>query len=479
MTRVLSVASEVFPLVKTGGLADVTAALPVALHAHGADVTTLIPGYPSVIAGLDHAQEVWCDGALFGGPARLLAGHAAGLHLLVLDAPHLYHRPGNPYVDPDGRDWPDNALRFAALGWTAARIGLGDVPTLRPDIIHAHDWQAALTLAYIAYDGRPRPRTVLTVHNLAFQGQFPADLLGALQLPPHAYTVDGVECYGMIGFLKAGLLFADRITTVSPTYAEEIQTAANGYGLDGLLRGRSGVLYGILNGIDVELWNPATDPRLPSRYDLSSIEARQANKQELQARFGLRQEPERLLFGAVSRLAWQKGIDLLAAAVPTLIELGAQLVIIGSGDHDLEQRLKWMTQEHHGAIGCKIGYDENIAHLIQAGADALVVPSRFEPCGLTQLCALRYGAVPVVAKVGGLADTVVDIDDTAPEATGLKFAPVTEDALAAALHRADALWRSRNWWARIQRNGMAVDVSWSASAGQYAGLYAELLRTND
>jgi starch synthase len=372
-------------------------------------------------------------------------------------------------------------MRFGALAWTAARIGLGDVAGYRPDVIHAHDWQAALTFAYLAYAGVARPKTVLTVHNLAFQGHFPAQLLSALRLPERAYTIEGVEYYGGIGFLKAGLQFADRITTVSPTYAQEIQTPANGCGLDPLLRGRAKALSGIINGIDVEVWNPATDARIPSRYDRTSIDARAPNKAELQRRFGLEQNSDTLLLASVTRLTWQKGVDLLAEAAATLREVRAQLALLGTGDRELEQRFSALAADHRGTIGIVVGYDEDLAHLIQAGADALAVPSRFEPCGLTQLCALRYGAVPVVAKVGGLADTIVDLDegDTARKPTGIVFSPVTQDALDQALRRAAALWRNRQRWAQVQANGMAVDVSWSESARRYAGLYAELLKTKD
>jgi starch synthase len=475
MTAVLSVVSELFPLVKTGGLGDVTAALPPALHELGVDVTTLIPGYPGVVAGLDGAREIRRDDDLFGGPARLLSGRAGALDLLVIDAPHLYARLGNPYVGPDGAAWPDNALRFGALGWIASRIGLGEVAALKPAIVHCHDWQAALTMAYLAYDGRPRSRTVFTVHNLAYQGQFPADLLGRLQLPPQAYAISGVEYYGAIGFLKAGLQFADWITTVSPTYALEIQTPENGCGIDPLLRLRASVLSGILNGIDTTEWNPASDPRIPARYDASSIAARRTNKQALQDRFGLTPSPERLLFGAVTRFAWQKGMDLLSADLPTLREVNAQLVVLGTGDRELEQRFTAIAQAQRGSVGCKIGYDEDLAHLIQAGCDALLVPSRFEPCGLTQLCALRYGAVPVVAKVGGLADTIVDLEAGAGKATGVQFSPVTQEALEGAIRRTADLWRRPDDWAQLQRNGMATDVSWAESARKYLQLYRNLL----
>ena len=333
--KVLAVVSEIYPLVKTGGLADVAGALPRALRKHGVETVTLVPGYPAVKAALGRTDEVLAVDDLFGGRARVLAADVGGLDLFVLDAPHLFGRPGNPYVADDGRDWPDNAFRFGALGWIAARIGAGDAPGFAPDILHGHDWQAGLAMAYLAYGGRRRPATVFTAHNLAYQGQFPADLLGRLHLPPHAYAIDGVEHYGAIGFLKAGLQLADRITTVSPTYAKEIQTAAGGCGLEGLLRARSGVLSGIRNGIDIDVWNPETDTRIAARFGPSSLPSRSPNKAELQRRFGLAQHPGRLLFGVVSRLAWHKGIDLLADAVPALVGRRAQLVVLGTGEPEM------------------------------------------------------------------------------------------------------------------------------------------------
>jgi starch synthase len=475
---VLSVVSELYPFVKTGGLADVAAALPRALREHGVAVTTLLPGYPAVLAKLQGANEMLQIADCFGGSGRVLADEARGI--LALDAPHLFVREGNPYLGPDGKDWPDNAFRFGALAWAAARIGLGDAPAWHPDIVHAHDWQAALAIGYLAYAGGDRPKTVLTVHNLAFQGIFPARLLHALRLPAHAYAIHGVEFYGSISFLKAGLQFADRITTVSPTYAHEIQTPANGCGLDGLLRERAKVLRGIVNGIDVQVWNPATDPRIAFRYDRSSVSARQPNKSVLQRRFGLCEDSNHPVFAAISRFTAQKGVDLLAGAAPALRAMGAQLAILGAGERDLEERITSVASAHRGEIACLIGYDEDLAHQIQAGADAIIVPSRFEPCGLTQLCALRYGAIPLVARVGGLADTVVDLAETTRGLpTGLSFSPVTQDALDAALRRAALMWKDAGQWSRVQANGMATDVSWSGSARRYANLYAELLATKN
>jgi len=474
----LSVASEIYPLIKTGGLADVTGALPSALQPHGIAMRTLVPGYPAVLDGIEDPHPVHAFPDLFGGAARLLAARQDELELLVLDAPHLYARPGNPYVGPDGNDWPDNAFRFGALAKVAAMVGQGLVDGFAPQIVHAHDWQAGLTPAYLRYSGKPAPATVFTIHNLAYQGQFPRDLLGALGLPERSFAMDGVEYYGAIGYLKAGLQLADRITTVSPAYALEIQGPEAGMGLDGLLRLRAHQLSGILNGIDDLVWDPATDIRIAANYDLHTIAARSRNKLSLQGRFGLRPEPATQLVGVISRLSWQKGLDLLLEVLPTLLADGTQLALLGSGDPALEAAFRAAAQAHPGQVGVVIGYDESLAHLVQAGADALLVPSRFEPCGLTQLCAMRYGAVPVVARVGGLADTVVDANEMAIAtgvATGVQFSPVTADMLAAALLKTRALYADRAVWRNLQINGMTTDVSWRNPAQHYARLYRELL----
>jgi starch synthase len=477
--RVLSVASEVYPLIKTGGLADVAGALPAALAGRGVAMRTLMPGYPAVMEKLGRSEQVHHFSSLFGGPADLISADGEGLDLLVIDAPHLYSRPGNPYVDKSGRDWPDNAQRFAALSRVAADIGEGLLKRYRPQVIHAHDWQSALVPAYLHYDGATRPASVLTVHNLAFQGHFPAAMLTTLKLPSSALAIEGVEYFGGIGFLKAGLQFADRITTVSPTYAEEIRTPEGGMALDGLLRLRSHVVSGILNGIDGRVWDPTTDARLAATFSATRLNRRKENKQALKAKFGITSADDSLFFGVISRLSQQKGLDLLVAALPRLLSLGADLVVIGSGDSTLEQAFRAAAAAAPGRVGAFIGYDEDAAHLVQGGADAILVPSRFEPCGLTQLCGLRYGCVPIVARVGGLNDTVIDANEmalSAGVATGFQFAPVTREALEHALGRAASLWREKRAWQRLQTNGMAMDVGWNRAAEQYARLYRQLLR---
>jgi starch synthase len=473
---VLAVASEIFPLVKTGGLAEVVGALPGALGSHGIAVRTLVPGYPAVLAALERRTVVHRYDELFGGTAALLAGAANGLDLYALDAPHLYGRRGNPYLGPDGRDWPDNARRFAALGSVAADIARGLVPPFVPHVLHAHDWQAALAPAYLKFGEPCATKSLVTIHNIAFQGRFPATLFASLNLPPAAYAIDGVEYYGGVGYLKAGLQCADAIATVSPTYAREICTPEGGMGLDGLLRARRNVLLGIVNGIDTTVWDPAADEQIAARYDAKRLDRRTINRRAIEQRFGFA-PADGPLYCVVSRLTGQKGMDLVIDSIDTLVETGARLALLGSGEAALEAAFLSLAKRHPGRIGVVIGYDEALSHLLQAGSDALLVPSRFEPCGLTQLHALRYGCVPIVSRVGGLADTVIDANDAAVSAgvaTGIQFAPVALPSLVAALRQAAGLFRDRKTWRGMQRCGMRADVSWQRGAAQYAALFRRL-----
>lgn len=477
MIDVLAISSEIYPLIKTGGLADVVGALPHVLARYDVRVRTLVPGYPQVLDAISDDNIVAEISDLWGGPARLLAGEASGLDLIVIDAPHLYVREGGPYGQPNGKDWPDNAQRFAALAWVGAQLAHGLVADYRPHIVHAHDWQAALAPAYLKFGPPTDVKSIVTVHNLAFQGHFGADIFPALRLPSSAYTLDGVEYYDGVGFLKAGLRCADVLTTVSPTYASEIRVSGQGMGLDGLLHERTHDLVGILNGIDTEVWNPATDAALSENYRISTAQMRVGNKRELERQFGI-EGSSGPLFGVVSRLTWQKGIDLLVACVDELVAGGGRLCVLGSGDTELETALQQAAAKHPGRVGVIIGYDEPLSHLIQGGADAIVIPSQFEPCGLTQLFGLRYGCVPVVSRVGGLADTVIDANEAAVEAgvaTGVVFSPVTAAALAEALRRTSLLYGQPKIWKKIQRRGMKTDVSWGVSAERYAALYTKLL----
>lgn len=475
--NVLSVAAEIFPLVKTGGLADVVGALPAALAERGVAVQTLVPGYPAVMEGLEQAKALHAFDDLMGGPAILMRGKVGGLDLFVIDAPHLYARPGSPYVGKDGKDWPDNAQRFAALSWVAAELGWGLLRGYRPAVVHAHDWHAGLVAAYFRYSRRKAPPVVFAIHNLAFQGLFEPELLPALKLPARAMKVDGVEYWGKISFMKAGVQLADRVITVSPGYAAEIATERAGMGLGGLLRSRGRSLAGILNGIDTDVWDPRTDMALTARYSASSLDLRTINRLRLQQVFGLDPSSRGPLFATVCRLTRQKGMDLMLEAIPRLVAGGGQLIVVGAGDKDLETAVAAAARAHPGQVGSYMGYTEELAHMAYGGADAVVAASRFEPCGLTQLCAMRYGAVPIVARTGGLADTIIDANPAALAqgvATGLQFAPNDANALAEALERAVELHGSHAAWRALQRNAMSFDSSWAASAEAYEALYREL-----
>jgi starch synthase len=472
--EVLSVTSEIYPLIKTGGLADVTGALPAALQKHGVSMKTLVPGYPVVMQALENATTVHNFKTLMGGAATLLSGKAKGLDVFVLDAPHLFDRAGNPYLGPDGKDWPDNAQRYAALSQVAADLSRGALGNYKADILHLHDWQSALAAVYVKYRGGPK--TIVTVHNIAFQGQFPPAYFGILDLPPQAFAIDGVEFYGNVGFLKGGLSCANAITTVSPTYANEICTSAYGMGLEGLLQSRRAQLTGIVNGIDTQVWNPETDRALNAHYYAKDFSKRQLNKREIEKRFKL-EKSEGIIHGVVSRLTWQKGMDIFASLLDWLVGSGARLAVVGTGEEAIESAFKAAALRHPGRIGVVTAYDEELSHLVQGGCDTMLVPSRFEPCGLTQLYGLRYGCVPVVARTGGLADTIIDANDAALAAgvaTGIQFSPVDGPSLQNALVRTANLHSKKALWKAMQARGMGADVSWDHSAAAYAYLYKSL-----
>ncbi|MFZ5540147.1 MAG: glycogen synthase GlgA [Pseudomonadota bacterium] len=480
--RILFAAAECVPLVKTGGLADVAGALPGALRALGLDVRVLLPGYPQVIAALPGAKPAARIDALGELPAAdvLRAELDNGVPVYVIDCPPLYDRPGGPYQDPSGEDWADNALRFAQLGRAAAWLLVrGAGPDWRADVLHLNDWHAALGAAYVRFSERPRAPVLFTVHNLAFQGLFDARWHARLALPASSWSIDGVEFHGKLSFMKAGLQYADAITTVSPTYAREIQSAPLGMGLEGLLAARRDVLHGILNGIDTLRWDPRRDPLIAANYDADSLGAKGANKRALQSRFGLEIDAAKPLAAMVSRLTEQKGADLVADCAEALVDAPAQLVVIGSGERAIELRFEALAARNVGRIGVHIGFDEALAHLAEAGADMLLMPSRFEPCGLNQMYSQRYGTVPIVGATGGLVDSVVDCTEaTLADATasGFHIRPIDADGLCAAFERALAAYRDADRWRQLQRNGMARDFGWGRSAAEYARLYAQIAR---
>lgn len=471
MGRVLSVASECVPLVKTGGLADVVGALPAALAGQGWEMRVLVPAYRSLRGRLKAMVPVLDEPGLWGGPGRVFFGQIDGVGVYLLDAPHLFDREGGPYAGPGG-DWPDNIQRFAALSWVAARMARAGVAGWAPQVLHAHDWQAALAPAYLRYHGSGGVGSVLTIHNIAFQGWAPASALEDLRLPAAEFHPDALEYFGNLSTLKAGLVTADRITTVSPNYAAELMRPEFGMGLQGVIAARAGVVSGILNGVDEGVWSPeaAAQP-----YSAAKLARKAANRAALCAEFGL--EVPGPLAILVSRLTDQKGIDLLPGAMPAFVATGGGLVVLGSGEPGLEAAMRGLAAAYPGRVAVRIGYDEALSQRMFAGGDAVLVPSRFEPCGLTQMYGLRFGAVPVVSAVGGLADTVINASPAAlavGAATGVVFHPVDGLALGQALARLVTLYREPKVWTAVQKAAMRQPVGWQGSAAAYARLYAGL-----
>lgn len=481
MRKILFVVSEAYPLMKTGGLGDVSTGLAQALAALGDDVRVLMPGYHDslkLVGTLKTVAEVALPSA---APVRLLESVLPGTRIKtwLIDFPPAFDRPGNPYQTSQGQDWPDNAERFALLARVAVAISAG-IPGLRwqPDVVHCHDWQAGL-VPVLLNNEPTRPATVFTIHNLAYQGLFSYETFLGLDLPASLWSLDGLEFHGQMSFIKGGIAFADRVTTVSPTYAREIQTAEFGHGLDGLLRHRASVLGGIINGIDTKIWNPQHDQLLSATYNVHRLGVgKAANKAALQNELGLANEARTPLLGIVSRLVHQKGIDLFLEALPMLLEKSLQCVVLGTGESGYQQGLSDMAKRYPKQMAVYIGYDEALAHRIIAGADLFLMPSRFEPCGLTQFYSLRYGTVPIAHRVGGLNDSVIDTNDATladDSATGVLFAPANSAALAHAVNRGLELYRQRRVWQALRRRGMRQDFSWRRSAGEYQRLYDELL----
>lgn len=476
--QLLSVASECVPLIKTGGLADVVGALPRALERFGWDTRVLLPAYRGLLERFDELTPVWERHDLFGGHGVVLAGRYEGLDMLMLDAPHLFDRPGGPY-SVDGHDYPDNHVRFAALSWVGARLAIdGTADGWRPDLVHAHDWQAGLVPSYLRYAGAPVP-TVQTIHNIAFQGVFGPDQLDRLRLPTWDFHSEALEYHGLVSSLKAGLVHAWKVTTVSATYAEQLTSPEFGFGLCGVVADRTlrGDMRGIVNGIDIDVWDPSSDPEIAAAYSVTDLTGKAANRQALLDEFGL-DTPAGPLAIVVTRLSHQKGIDLLLEALPGFVDAGGAVVVLGSGEPEYEYGLVQLVDRFPRAVGVSIGYDEALSHRMFGGGDLVIVPSRFEPCGLTQLYGQRYGAIPVVASTGGLRDTVVDASEAnleAGTATGVSFEEISAPGLAFALARASTLYADPGTWEQVQRRGMVAYVGWGSSARHYVELFEELV----
>lgn len=479
MWKILFVTSEAHPLVKTGGLADVSGSLPAALQGLGHEVRIVLPAYRGVLEAADGLHLV----AVLDVPGvphrvRIFEGRMPDSEVPVwlVDSPMHFDRAGPPYTGPDGSDWPDNAERFATFARAALALALDQAGLdWRPNVVHCNDWQSGLLPALLHREAK-RPPVVFTIHNLAYQGLFPWSDFTALDLPDDLWSMHAMEFHNRFSFIKGGLAYADWLTTVSPTYAREIQTPAFGEGLEGLLASRADHLTGILNGVDYTTWNPANDVYLPHRYSAEDLSGKTANRQALRIRLGLPEPDQEMpVIGMVGRLVWQKGVDLVTEALPDLLARPVQLAILGSGDQRLETRLRRAAKAHPDRVGLYIGYDEGLAHLVEGGSDMFLMPSRYEPCGLNQIYSLRYGTPPVVRRTGGLADTVVDATDTAVRkrtATGFQFADATAEALLAAIDRALALHGRTEPWRQLMTTGMAQDFSWDASAGHYLDIYA-------
>ena len=476
--RVLYITSEVFPIAKTGGLADVSASRPAALRQLGIDIRVLVPGYAQALEHASNPEEIMRLGDWLGyGPVRLLETRLphTDVPVWLVDCPELYDRAGGLYQTETGEDWPDNARRFGLLNHVAAGIASDSVRAWRPDVLHANDWHAGLVPLLLEGQAGPRPATVFTVHNLAYQGLFPAEELARLDLPPDAHAA--MEFYGRISFLKAGIRCADAITTVSPTYADEILTPEYGCGLDGLLRERAADLTGILNGVDYRIWDPGTDTHLACNYTARSLAAKSECKRAIQSELGLDVEAERPLMAFMSRLVHQKMPDVVLEALPELLEEGMQFVLVAEGENGYQTRFLELAARYPGRVAVEIGYQEPLGHRLLAGADMLLHPSRFEPCGLVPIYALRYGTIPLVRNSGGMADTVVDASREALRegtATGFSFDDPSPAALASCVRRAISFYRQPIAWRRLQSSAMRQDFSWLRSAEAYADLYRSL-----
>ncbi len=480
--RVLFVSSEIFPLAKTGGLADVSAALPDALSALGVDVQLVMPGYPKAIASAaNKSVEVDLEDFMGAGSLRVISARTPDTRLPIwlVDCPALFERSGGLYQDDDGRDWPDNARRFAVFSHVAAELARGTlIADGQADLVHTNDWHAALVATILAEtEGRKVP-TLLTLHNLAYQGLFPAEAFSQLGLPSKVFSPEGAEFYGKLSFLKAGILYSDRLTTVSPSYAQEIVTAECGCGLEGVLQQRAQDLVGVLNGVDYRIWDPASDTLIPANFTARKIAGKRACKLAAQREFGLDVDHEAPLVFFMSRFTDQKMADVVARTLPEIAATGAQCVLLGDGDRHLEDEFDRVARQYPRQIAARVGYEEPLAHLLLAGGDILLHPARYEPCGLTQLYAMRYGTLPVVRSTGGLSDTVVDATESniaAGKATGFAFSNIDAGEMMACLKRSLALYQQPLVWRKLQRQAMAQNFGWAESARRYLTVYRSLV----
>lgn len=480
--RLLFTTSEIFPIIKTGGLADVSSALPVALFAAGMDIQIVLPAYRGILAQCDSPRLLGALQAFHDIRCDIYQTQLPGtrIPLLLVDYPPLYDRDGGPYQHPQYGEWHDNPLRFGLLSKVTALLAMpNSLQDWLPDVVHCNDWQTGLTPYYLRQMGST-VKTVFSIHNLAFQGNFHTDWRYRLTLDEHDFSPEGYEFYGHVSFMKAGLFYADALSTVSPTYAKEIQTEQFGFGFQGLLQHRAGDLTGILNGIDTRVWDPATDPYLPVHYHAKKLHLKKEVKHALQTELGLEQRANAPLLGVVSRMTYQKGLDMLPTIARELLDEGCQLAVLGSGEPALEQQYRTLMQQYPGQVSVTIGYNEPLSHRIMAGADIFVMPSRFEPCGLNQMYGLRYGTIPVVANTGGLADSVqggeISAGGNVPETmTGFVMPQNNPWTLLVTLRQAISVFANSGQWQQLQKQAMLQDVSWETRAKNYLSLYQSLV----
>lgn len=479
MQKILFATSEVHPLIKTGGLADVATSLPRALFKLGQDVRILLPAYASVMqrltTGLKEVAQLDINGRTISIKQTRLSG--SRVVVLLVDIPEFSEREGNPYCGPDGSDWFDNHIRFYLFAKAAELIALDQAQlNWRPTVVHCNDWQTGLIPALLSQHPE-RPATVFTIHNMAYRGLFSYEAFTELQLPHTFWHYERLEFYGQMSFMKGGLVFADYVTTVSPSYAEEIQRPEFGCGLDGLMRYRHDTLAGILNGIDMDEWNPGNDTYININFNRRTLVNKVKNKLVLQKELGLTVDERIPLLGFVGRLVEQKGIDLILGQIPQLLATRCQLVILGSGMAPYEARLKNISDEYPTQVSVTLGYNETFAHRIEASSDMFLMPSIFEPCGLNQMYSLRYGTLPIVHAVGGLRDTVFELQDDKPNesANGFVFNVPTPEHLFAAIERAIKTYENPMLWKQLQINAMSKDFSWDVSAKKYLAIYDKIL----
>lgn len=478
--KILYASSEVYPLMKTGGLADVAQSLPATLHAMGSDIRIIMPNYGSINSASSDEKTI-AQFEVGGEKITLIETHISKTRVpvILVDCPTWFGREGNPYLDSKGIAWTDNAQRFAMFSKVVSLVAQNKTGLAwKPNIVHCNDWQTGLTLTLLKHAGIDKG-LVFTIHNIAYQGVFPRSDFVSLQLPEELWSIETLEYYGQMSFLKGGIVSCNQLNTVSPKFAEEIQTSEYGFGMDGLLKSNSDKLRGIINGVDLKEWSPKEDSFLSYRYGIQDLQIKSKNKLELQERFGLTVDVKIPLFASITRLVEQKGVDLIIDILDKLLALDVQFIILGSGEEKIEKKLRNFAQRNKKKLHAEIRYDESLAHKLTAAADIYLMPSRFEPCGLNQMYSQLYGTVPIVRNSGGLADTVINYtkgQQGINAATGFMFEKCESNEFFKVINQALDCYKNVSLWKQLQINGMQQDFSWQTSSKNYISMYEEALR---